>query len=81
MPVAAGLTVSDGPVPNNVPPQVPLYHFQFAPCPSLPPLTEKVLEVPKQIVEEGGLMGEILESRITTDFTAHVVLLHRPSAR
>ncbi len=48
--VAAGATVTLLPVPTDVPPQLPLYHFQLAPAPRLPPLTFKVVFLPRQIV-------------------------------
>ena len=48
--VAAGATVTLLPVPTDVPPQLPLYHLQLAPVPRLPPLTLKVVFLPRQIV-------------------------------
>ena len=48
--VEAGATVTVLPVPTDVPPQLPLYHFQLAPIPRLPPLTLNVVFLPKQIV-------------------------------
>ena len=48
--VVAGATVTLLPVPTDVPPQLPLYHFQLAPVPKLPPLTLNVVFLPKQIV-------------------------------
>ena len=45
MVVAVGVTVIDEPVPTNVPPQLPVYHFQAAPLPKLPPATVKVTAV------------------------------------
>ena len=48
--VAAGATVTLLPVPTDVPPQLPLYHFQLAPAPKLPPLTLSVVFLPRQIV-------------------------------
>ncbi len=48
--VAAGATVTLLPVPTDVPPQLPLYHLQLAPAPRLPPLTFKVVFLPRQIV-------------------------------
>ena len=45
-----GVTVILDPVPAAVPPQVPLYHFQLAPAPRLPPLTLSVVFLPRQIV-------------------------------
>ncbi len=48
--VAEGATVTLLPVPNVVPPQLPLYHLQLAPVPRLPPLTLKVVLFPRQMV-------------------------------
>ena len=45
-----GLTVTDEPVPNKVPPQLPEYHVQLAPVPRLPPLTVRVVLPPLQMV-------------------------------
>ena len=39
------------PVPAVVPPQFPLYHFQLAPAPRVPPTTDSVVLLPRQIVE------------------------------
>jgi hypothetical protein len=48
--VAEGLTEIDEPVPTEVPPQPPEYHFHDAPDPSEPPWTLSVDELPLQIV-------------------------------
>jgi hypothetical protein len=45
-----GETVTEFPVPTNVPPQLPLYQFHAAPVPKLPPLTVSVVELPLQMV-------------------------------
>ena len=47
----------EAPLPSNVPPQLPLYHFQEAPVPSLPPLTVMVLLLPKQT----AVVGPVIE--------------------
>ena len=47
-----GATVMLAPVPANVPPHDVVYHFQLAPVPRLPPLTERVVFLPRQIVVE-----------------------------
>jgi hypothetical protein len=50
--VAAGVTVIELPVPARVVPHPPVYHFQLAPVPKLPPLTVKVeLEPGHKVVE------------------------------
>ena len=43
-----GLTVMLEPLPIEVPPQLPLYHFHVAPVPRLPPLTVRVEDEPGQ---------------------------------
>ena len=43
----------DEPVPSKVPPQLLVYHFQLAPVPSLPPLTDRLLVLPKHTDEVG----------------------------
>ena len=45
-----GLTVIVLPVPTDVPPQDPLYHFQDAPLARLPPFMLKVVLEPLQTV-------------------------------
>lgn len=45
-----GLTVILDPEPTSVPAHDPLYHFQLAPSPSLPPFTDNVELVPRQMV-------------------------------
>jgi hypothetical protein len=47
---AAGVTVSVVPVAIEVPPQLPLYHFQLPPVPNEPPLNVNVLLWPLHIV-------------------------------
>jgi hypothetical protein len=51
VPAEGGPQVNGDPVPMDVPPHEPLYHFQEAACPRLPPLAVKVTVWPKQIVE------------------------------
>ena len=50
--VTVGATEILAPVPTNVPPQVPLYHFHEAAVPSEPPETFNVTEVPDVTVAE-----------------------------
>ena len=50
--LTVGATVMLAPVPANVPPHDVVYHFQLAPVPRLPPLTERVVFLPRQIVVE-----------------------------
>lgn len=46
-----GETVTDDPLPTKVPPQLPLYHCQFAPVPREPPTTVKVVFPPTHITD------------------------------
>jgi hypothetical protein len=46
--VVVGLTLNGEPLPTNVPPQEPVYHFQVAFVPNEPPLTLKFVEPPGQ---------------------------------
>ncbi len=46
MVVAVGDTVMLAPVPADVPPHEDVYHFQLAPVPRLPPLTDSVVLLP-----------------------------------
>jgi hypothetical protein len=48
--VVVGEAVMLAPVPAAVPPHVDVYHFQLAPTPRLPPLTESVVFLPRHIV-------------------------------
>lgn len=48
--VALGVTLRLVPVPAEVPPHEPLYHFQLPPVPRLPPDMLSVLLWPLQIV-------------------------------
>ena len=50
VPAVVPVILSDDPVLIAVPPQLPLYHFQLAPVPRLPPLTLNVVLPPRQIV-------------------------------
>ena len=84
MVVIAGLTVIvvDVLLPTNVPPQEPVYHFQFELVPKLPLVTVKVDGKPEQIsvglaVAVVGATDGVL--RVTVTF-AHVVELQSPTA-
>ena len=72
------------PVPTNVPPQLPEYHFQEAQEPNVPPLTVNIDVPPTAIlaglaVAEVGLV-ELLQDDVTVTVTdAHAVVLP-PSA-
>jgi hypothetical protein len=71
-------------VPADVPPQLPVYHFQLADVPRLPPLTLSVRLPPRQNVEEPEELIEIAGTDVS--FTVIVMLLQMlllqvPSAR
>ena len=59
------------PVPTGVPAQPPLYHFQLAPVPRLPPLTLNVVDVPLQMV----VVPEIPAAGFEVSRTVTVTLL------
>ena len=78
----SGATLIFAPVPTAVPPQLPEYHFQYAPVPSVPPVTDRVVESPAQIVvglaaaEDGSVESVFI---LTGRFT-HNVFPEQPSA-
>ena len=50
VPAVVPVMFSEEPVLIAVPPQLPLYHFQLAPVPKMPPLKLNVVLQPRQIV-------------------------------
>jgi hypothetical protein len=60
------------PVPTEVPPQLPLYHFQLPPVPVLPPFTLSVVLLPTQIV----LVPVTDVAALTVSLITTVRLLH-----
>ena len=64
------------------PPQEPLYQFQFAPVPRLPPVEPIVVEAPTQIADgDPDADTGAIESEFTVTITeAHAVVLQAPSA-
>jgi hypothetical protein len=69
-------------VANEVPPHEPLYHFQVAPVPRLPPLNVNVLLWPLQIVVVPLMLLAGTEVSLTVTVNDwHVVVLQLPSAR
>ena len=50
VPAVVPVMFNEEPVFIAVPPQLPLYHFQLAPVPRLPPLTLNVVVLPRQMV-------------------------------
>jgi hypothetical protein len=70
------------PVPTDVPPQDPLYHFQLPPTPRLPPFTLSVVFLPTQIVVVPVIEVAGIEVSCTvTLILLQMVVLHVPSAR
>ena len=73
----------EAPVPIDVPPHDPLYHFQLAPVPSDPPDTLSVVLPPGQTAvaladADEGATEFVFTVTVTL---AHAVVLHVPSAR
>jgi hypothetical protein len=68
-------TLIEAPVPINVPPQEPLYHFHVAPVPNEPPFTLSVKLTPAvaNATEEVMEVGAVL-----TAFTVGVTLAEVP---
>lgn len=65
-----------------MPPQLPLYHFQLAPVPKLPPVNESVVEFPLQMVPKVALINvadvEVVLTVIVEE--TQMVVLQVPSA-
>jgi hypothetical protein len=81
--VEAGVTDNELPLPSGAPLQLPLYHFQVAPVPKLPPVLVRVVLWPLQIVVALAL-AEV--TGVDVSLTVKVkllqaVVLHVPSAR
>jgi hypothetical protein len=80
--VVLGVTLRLVPVPAEVPPHEPLYHFHVAPVPSDPPDMLSVLLWPLHNV----LVPLIVVTGVDVSFTVmlydlQAVVLHVPSAR
>ena len=63
--------------------QLPLYHSQVAPVPNEPPLLERVVLWPRQIVVDvavADVAGTDVSFTVSVTLL-HAVLLHVPSAR
>ena len=82
MPALVGDTVAEVPVANEVPPQLPSYHFQLAPAPKLPPESDTPVDCPKQIVALVALavVAGLDVSRRLIVKLLQIVLLQIPSA-
>lgn len=72
--VAVGVMNSVGPVPTNVPPQLPLYHFQLAFEPSVPVVICKVTWLLPQVES----LFEIIEVAATEGIFTLMLLLTIP---
>ena len=74
-----GDTVIEVPVPANVPPQEPVYHFQTPPVPNEPPLTVNVVLPPLHIVVDPVIPVGAVDNVLTvTNCEVQVVVLHVP---
>jgi hypothetical protein len=83
VPAAVGDTLIEVPEPIDVPLQAPLYHFQDAPAPKLPPVSDNPVVCPKQIVAVVAL-AEIAGMDVSRRFKVklrQMVVLQIPSAR
>ena len=82
MVVRVGPTTGDEPFAIKLPPHEPVYHFQSAPVPKVPPETDNVDDATLQIVEglaeaEFAITEFVLRVTVTV---AHVVVLQSPTA-
>ena len=77
-----GFTVKLVPVPTEVPPQLPLYHFQLAEVPKVPPFTLSIEGRPPHIEVTDALAAVTgVDVSLTVTVTLlHTVLLQVPSA-
>ena len=81
--VVVGETVSDAPLPTEVPvPQPPAYHLHVPPVNNVP-CTLNVVLAPEQmeVAEAVTPVGPQMEPVMVTVTDAHVVVLQVPSAR
>jgi hypothetical protein len=68
------------PVPTRVPPQLPRYHFQIAPVPSEPPLTESITEPPGKMVDPGFALMDVAATLGVLIVSVSVTVLSHPAA-
>ena len=70
------------PVPVNIPPQEPEYHFQTAPIPNVPPEEFRVLGEPEQITDGVAFAYVAAFEKVFTEMVLLIqfVELHAPSA-
>ena len=74
--------VIEAPEPAEVPPQLPVYHFQEASVPREPPDTVKLVALPGQTGLGLANAPVGATDKVLTDTTtvAQLVVLHKPSA-
>ena len=80
--MTVGLKTGAAPEATKVVPHEPVYQYQLAAVPSIPPVTPIVVLLPRQIgvVPEADVAGEDKVFTVTVVF-AQVVVLHKPAAR
>ena len=80
--MADGVTVILLPLPTSVPPQLLVYHLQFALPPNVPLLTESVTFVPTHTESAEAVMEVGAVENVFTFIVllTHAVVLHVPSA-
>jgi hypothetical protein len=77
---AVGETVILLPVPTNVPPQLPLYHFHVAAVPNEPPFTVSVTEAPVVMVKPGFAAIDVAATLGVLMVRVSVTVLSHPAA-
>lgn len=80
--VNEGVNDGEAPEPANVPPHEPVYHFQIAPVPVVPPVKDTVLELPVHKPDgdddnEEGITEDVLTVTVKL---VQTVVLHVPCA-
>ena len=78
--MAVGATVMLVPLPMQVPPQLPLYHFHAAPVPNEPPFTASVTELPNTMVDPGLAPMDVAAALGVLIVSVRVTVLSQPAA-
>jgi hypothetical protein len=78
--VLVGETVMLEPVPTNVPPQLPRYHFQTAPVPSEPPFTVSTTDAPVVMEKPGFAVIDVATTLGVLMVSVKVTVLSQPAA-
>ena len=80
--VIVGVIDNTTPLPITDPPQLPLYQYQFAPAPSVPPTSPSIEEEPKQtfVGEEVAKLAAVETDAMVTETLTQAVVLHPFSA-